>query len=221
MDYDWWCMQGIAQLEPASQIVLDHSSAHGATVTHIRGILLANAQNNLKQFGVYESYLELLPSSARGQLEGVIASSWIDIETALAHYATLQEVGAKHDIYHAGVVTTIGAQLASRISQTFLATAAKTARNGGLEAFLFVMRNNDRIWDRIYRGGGTTVLQLAPKEIVLEDRGLRLLECEAFRRGYLAYLKAITSLFCKSAFLNPARARRPGPFTIATRISWV
>ena len=203
------------------RVLLHHTSAHGPTVTHVRGILLANAQQNLKDFGLYQHYLELLPSSARGHLEGLIAASWIDIELALIHYMTVEQVAIARNIDQSSAVDEVAARLADRISHTFLATAAKAARDAGIEAFLFVMKNNNRVWDRIYMGGSTSVLHYGPKEIIIEDQGLPLLGCAAFRLGYYAYFKAMANLLCKAAFIRPARPREPHPHSIATRVSWV
>jgi hypothetical protein len=212
-----------ATAHPSSmgKTLLEHSSAHGSTVTHIRGILLANAQRNMMEYGVYELYLKLLPPKVRGHLEGVIASSWIDMEVALVHYTTAELIAVRENIDPLTAAESVGSRLAERISQTFMGAAVKTARNGGLEAYLFVMKQNHRVWDRIYKGGGTAVFQRGPKEIVLEDRGLPLLGCSVFRMGYLAYLKAMAALFCRAAFVNPAPPRCRNPNTIATRVSWV
>jgi hypothetical protein len=214
-------MEPVKSRAAAGRVLLHHTSAHGPTVTHVRGILLANAQQNMKDFGMYQHYLELLPPTARGHLEGLIAASWIDIELALIHYMTVEQVAIQRNVDQSSAVEQVAARLADRISRTFLASAAKAARDAGIEAFLFVMKNNNRVWDRIYMGGSTAVLHCGPKEIIIEDHGLPLLSCAAFRLGYHAYLKAMASLLCKAAFIRPARAQQPHPHTIATRVSWV
>jgi len=39
--------------------------------------------------------------------------------------------------------------------------------------------------------------------------------------GYNAYMKAMSSLFCKTVFVRPVRTSQPGPARLATRFSWV
>jgi hypothetical protein len=137
------------------------------------------------------------------------------------HYETAELIAARENIDQSSAASSVGSRMAQRLAHTFMAATVRTARSGGFEAFLFLMKQNHRVWDRIYKGGGTAVFQRGPKEIVLEDQGLRLLECSGFRFGYVAYLQAVASLFCRAAFVTPEVPRRLHPHTIATRITWV
>jgi hypothetical protein len=208
------------ELNYSSKALLDYTSPHGPRVTHVRGILLANAQNNLREFGILEHYLEALPEHARGPLKGVIASSWIDMEIAVLHYRTADAMAKKHGVSEASF-RSVGDRLAARLAETFLGTSIRAARNAGLESFLFVMKQSDRMWNRVYMGGGCLIRQVGPKEIVREDRGNPLLSLPSFCIGYNAYMKAMSSLFCKTVFVRPALASEPGPDRLATRFSWV
>lgn len=208
------------QLEPSGKVVLEYTSPHGPKVTHVRGILLANAQNNLRELGVWEQYLARLPEVARGQLSGVIAATWMDVDIAAVHYQTAGQVCFENGIGERDFEQ-IGDKLAARIAETFLGMTIRSARNAGLESFVFVMRQNGRMWDRMYMGGGCMVTQHGPKEIVLEDHGNPLLDLRSFRVGYNAYMKAMSSLFCKTVFVRAVRPSQPGPGRLATRFSWV
>lgn len=213
-------MLAAAALEESGKILVDHTSPQGPQVTHVRGILLANAQENLRELGVLGPYLEALPAEARAQLEGVIASTWIDVRIAEIHYVTGERVCKSHGLTDRDFQL-LGDRLANRIAETFLGITARGARNAGLEAFVFVMRQNGRMWNRMYMGGGCTVTQYGPKELVLEDHGNPLLNHHGFRVGYNAYMKAMSSLFCKTVFVRSVRPSQPGPNRLATRFSWV
>jgi len=213
-------MHVAAPLEPSARVVLEYTSPHGPKVTHVRGILLANAQTNLRELGVWERYLAALPAHARGPLASVIAASWIDIDVACLHYQIAGRI-----LNEAGIgdreFAQIGDRLATRVAETLLGMLIRGSRNAGLEAFVFVMRQNGRMWDRMYMGGGCMVTQYGPKELVLEDHGNPLLGLHPFRVGYNAYMKAMSSLFCKTVFVRPERASLPGNDRLATRFSWV
>lgn len=57
----------------AHEILLDHESTHGPKVTHLRGLLLMNALDNLRGWGVYEKYLQLITPEYRSLLQSTIA----------------------------------------------------------------------------------------------------------------------------------------------------
>ena len=197
-------------------IVLDHLSAHGPYVTHMRGTLLVNSIEHLRQLGVYERYLELLDARYREQIMFAIASSWIPIEVALVHYQACDDLKLSAPDCQA-----LGSMMAERIANTFLGTVLRVTRSAGGQSFWSLMSQNSRIWDRMYLGGGVTVLQVGPKDAVLENHGLPLVTTRYWRSVYEAYWRALGALFAKVAFVKVVRAREPHPHRIAIAGSWV
>jgi hypothetical protein len=59
------------------------------------------------------------------------------------------------------------------------------ARNSGIEAMPSILKQNDRSFARMYKGGRTMVTEYGPKEMVIEDSGNPLLSVRPFRSGYL------------------------------------
>lgn len=200
----------------SGRVVVDYKSADGPTVTHMRGLLLVNFLSKLRENGLEERYLSALPSRARGVLTGVIASSWVDLETALPHFQACETLDISEE-----KLEKFGRELAGRVTDTWLGTVVRAARNSGFEAMGAVLKQNDRNFSRMYKGGRTQVIEHGAKEMVVEDHGNPLLALQVFRCSYLGYMKGLAHLFTKTAyvkFVPPLQHDRHG---IATHFSWV
>jgi hypothetical protein len=78
---------------PDEQILLDYVHPNGPRVTHMRGLLLVNAMDNFKGWGVYDRYLEALSEKDRDRLVSTVVTSWVPIEAAELHYETASNLG--------------------------------------------------------------------------------------------------------------------------------
>lgn len=197
-------------------VVLEHVSESGPTATHARGTLISGSQQNLRELGVYEQYLELLPRSAREKLTCVLAASWIPIELALTHYQTCEALQLETE-----QVRRVGELTAARMVKTFAGAAMRVVRSAGADSYWLLLKNNDRFYDRLYQGGGVTLLQTGPKDLVLENHGQPLAACRFWRTAYLAYMEAFGRAFAKVSFVKLVHPRIPGPHSIAVAGSWV
>lgn len=200
--------------------MLDYQSPHGQRVTHLRGTLLVNVHQNLKELGVYDRYTDALSSQAREKLSSAIASSWIDIEFALEHYRMIDQIAGELALTRQQL-DAMATAVVTRTTDTFIGSMVRATRSAGIEAFAYVMRNNQRLWDRFYQGGGCLVVEHGPKELTLESYGNPLFELGMFRMGYGIYTRALTGFFCKTAVIKNARPSRQRPHAVATRFSWV
>jgi hypothetical protein len=111
--------------------------------------------------------------------------------------------------------------LAGRITETWLGAVVRGARNSGVEAMASILKQNDRSFSRMYKGGRTLVTEYGPKEMQIEDNGNPLLSFRHFRSGYLGFMKGLAALFTKSAFIKTVPMQTPHPHGMATRFSWV
>jgi hypothetical protein len=197
-------------------VVVEHVSSSGPNVTHVRGTLIVGSWENLREIGLHERYEAMLPASHRDALLYAIASSWIPIDVALVHYHTCDLLELDH-----AQITRIGELTARRIIDTFLGRALRIAREAGASAYWQLLRNNERIYDRMYQGGGVTVLQTGPKDVWLENTGQPLAGCRYWRNSYLAYMEALGNAFAKVAFVKLVRPRSQSTHAIAVAGSWV
>lgn len=200
----------------AGRIVVDYRSPDGPTVTHIRGMLLSNSLSSLRALNLEERYLDVLPASARTELNGIIASSWVEIEVAMMHFQVFERFEVPDE-----KIEELGRPLAGRITDTWLGAVVRGARNSGVEAMGSILKQNDRSFARMYKGGRTVVTEFGPKEMMIEDNGNPLLSVRPFRAGYLGFMKGLTALFTKSAFVKTVPMQTPHPHGTATRFSWV
>ena len=199
--------------DASGELAFEHVSAQGPRVKQIRGILLVNAIDNLREWGVYDRYLEALPAHARSVLPAVIASSWVDMDVAITHYETTENLGIDERRAQEA-----GDRLGDRIAKTFLGMTLRTARSAGLDVFGFVIRRNPKMWDRMYKGGGTRMRQLGPKETVLEDFGNPIFRFPLCRVGYYAYWNSIVRLCCRDFRVTPQPSSDNA--RLVTHFSW-
>lgn len=201
---------------PTGEIVVDHISSEGPTVTHMRGLMVVSSLSNLRAAGLFPRYQDSLPAAHRDGILYAIASSWVPVELALAHYHTIDRLNLGP-----AEVRNLGALMAQKVAESILSVALRTLRDAGVSTIWRLLAQQDRVWDRMYQGGGVTVLKTGPKDVVLENHGLPLLESRYFRAAHVAYLHAVSSLFTKVVFTKQVRAREPHPHRIAIAGSWV
>lgn len=207
---------GVTSLAGAHQVLLAYESPHGPKVTHLRGLLLMNALDNLRSWGVYEAYLERLTPEYRSLLMTTLATSWVPVEHAITHYQVAQQLDITQQM-----VASAAERLAARVAELFLAAPLKAARRGasdGIDVFASVLAQNDKVWDRMYQGGATRATRLGPRELSLEDRGNPLARFPIFRSAYECYLDAMAKLFAPGAQARLVPSSDPD--TLATRFAW-
>jgi hypothetical protein len=94
----------------------------------------------------------------------VIAASWVPIDLARAHYVACDRMKLGDR-----ATEELGSLMAASVSGTLLASLLRTVRSAGLDSLWTVLKQNDRLWDRMYQGGGVTVIKLGPKDLILEN----------------------------------------------------
>lgn len=199
-----------------AQVLLDYISPRGATVTHMRGTLLVNSIENLRAIGQYDRYVSLLPAAHREAILYAIAASWIPIELASLHYEACDQLLLDDTQF-----SRLGGLTAARLAETFLSSVLRATRTAGVDAMWFALKQNDRLWDRMYQGGGVCVIQTGPKDLVLENQGLPFVGSRYWRSVYIRYLHALGSMFSRVAFVKAVHPRVPHPHRIAIGGSWV
>ncbi len=196
--------------------MVDHVSPHGPNVTHIRGIILTKSIENLVRADLYERYLQELEPELHEPMRFVIAASWVPIELARAHYGACDRLRLSDR-----AAEELGSLMAASMGSTLFASLLRTVRSTGIDSLWTVLKQNDRLWDRMYQGGGVTVIKLGPKDLILENHGISLAESRHFRAAYRAYWTALGSLVAKAAYVKLVAPREPHPHRIAIAGSWV
>jgi len=199
-----------------AEIIVDYTSPAGPEVTHMRGALLVNSLDNLKALGVYERYVELLPRAHREVIPYTLAASWIPIELAMAHYDTCDALTLDEP-----QLVRMGELMAARVADTYLGSALRISRNAGMESLWAAIKQNHRLLERMYQGGGMCVMKTGPKDLILENTGLPIVASRYWRTVYTHYMRAVGDMFTKVTYVRLVRPRVAHPRSIAISASWV
>jgi len=198
------------------RVLLDYTSPEGPTITHVRGILLANAIGNLRDFGLYGEYVRLLPREHQEVLLHALAASWVPVANAVAHYVACDELPLDDEHFKVA-----GERQAQRIADTFLGSALRSVRSLGVDTLKQACSRLDRLHGRLNRGGGCTVIDLGRKDLQYEVHGCPFAASQSYCRGWTAYTQSLATLFCKVAYVRLARPREAHPHRLAVTINWV
>ncbi|MDB4987230.1 MAG: hypothetical protein JWN04_2408, partial [Myxococcaceae bacterium] len=198
-------MQPSKKAEPGESVLLDYTSPDGPALTHVRGTLVVNSIESLRQLGVLPRYESLLSPALREQLLFALAASWLPVESVLEHYRACDALQLSDE-----QTKRSGELVAARNAHTLLGAAMRLARrNTGVDSYVLVMSRLDTLLARLYREGRCLVTRTGPKDLRLESHGLVLAESQYFRAAYYAYNLATAKLFCNVAYVKPTRPREP------------
>lgn len=198
------------------KLLLDHVSRHGPTVTHIRGVVLLKSVENLRKAGLFERYAAALDPAYREQIEAALASSWLPLAVAEAHYAACDGMRLGD-----AEIDRLGALMAEGMSNALFSMLIKVTRQAGVESMWSALKQNDRIWDRMYQGGQVTIIQTGPKDLITENRGISLAQSRYWRCGLRAYWMALGKLMTNVVYVKSIPPREPHPHSVAFAGSWV
>jgi hypothetical protein len=206
----------LARQNGALTLLVDHTSAEGPKVTHMRGILLVKSVENLRGAGLFERYARIIDPALRERVEFALASSWVPIELCEEHYAACDRLGLTDS-----EIERLGALMAESISNTMMSVILKATRQAGVESVWPALKQCGRFWDRSYRGGGVVLMQAGPKDSVMEFHGLSLAKSRHWRMGARAFWLAIAQVTSRTAYVRLVPPRASDPLRVAFAGSWV
>ncbi|MFO0697474.1 MAG: hypothetical protein U0230_28105 [Polyangiales bacterium] len=195
--------------------ILDFRSPAGPKVVEVRSTLITSSLTTLKDFGLYERYLELVPSEHRERILGQIAPEWMPIEVGLAHYGACDALGlSDHELER------IGEAVSGRLMGTYLGTLVRSSRNVGASPWI-PLQQFDKIWGRILNGGTPLVEETGPKDAIVTTSGCPLFAQRYFRVAYTGVVRGSLLLFSKTVLAKTARPNASDPNTVQVTLSWV
>jgi hypothetical protein len=196
------------------QGIVEHESAAGPLVVEVRGSLIASSLHTLRELNLFERYLKGLPNAQRDPILFALASSWLPVELALAHYGACEAMQLPEP-----ELMKIGEHVSQRIMGTFLGTLMRSSRHMGAGATPWIpLRQYHRLWDRLLLGGGCTVQSSGLKDVTIESRGVPMFRYRYFRVAYTGLIKGAGLLFAKSVF---TRVRSASDSALTIEASWV
>jgi hypothetical protein len=176
-----------------------------------RGLLISNSVLMLRERGLFDRYIEHVPSPKRDEVIGTTPGSWVPIEVAETHYRACNELGLSEseqfDLGHAAGL---------RIRSVVLASVAKVARAMGMEAWS-AFKQYPRMWSRSYLGGGVGVTRIGHKDARIDVVGFTLAYIPYVRNGFRGTNQAGFELFSKDVQM---RELSSSDDALAIRVTW-
>jgi hypothetical protein len=196
------------------ETVAHYESKSGPTVLQVRGSLIASSLQTLRELGFFDGYIKLLPKDKHEPILFALASSWLPVELAMAHYGACEGMQLPE-----AELLKIGEHVSGRIMGTFLGTLMRSSRNMGASATPLVpLRQYNRLWERLMMGGGCTVQRSGLKDVSIESRGVPMFRYRYFRVAYAGLIKGAGMLFAKTVY---TRVRKAGDDALTIEVSWV
>jgi hypothetical protein len=182
--------------------------------TMVRSTLVSASIQSLRARGLYDRYALRLVEADRDELASAVAGVWMPMSLAVAHYRACESlrlcVGEQLDIAR---------KVGMHLHGTFLGAMLRLARTAGVTPW-GALAYTDKLYERLFRGGGIAVTRVGPKDARVDMVGNPLCQMEYFRVGVRGVYQAALELFCERMSTHEI----PRPYSgldMAVRISWV
>ncbi len=160
-----------------------------------RSTWLSSSILSLRHHGDYDRYLSLIEPQYLGQILDCGIGKWLPTEVALAHYRACWGLGlTKEEIHRRSLEVT------RRVHQSALAHAVRFARDAGVTPWA-IYGQLDRLWNRVWQGGGVCVTKHGPKDALIEIAGWPPAREPYCRAAMPAVVVAVSELFCRKAYV--------------------
>jgi len=183
------------------------------TATMVRSTLVAASIQSLRARGLYERYAVRLAEADRNELATAVAGLWIPMSLAAAHYGACESLRLCP-----GEQLDIALKVGMHLHGTFLGAMLRMARTVGVTPW-GALAYTDKLYERLFRGGGIAVTRIGPKDARVDLVGNPLCETEYFRVGVRGVYQAALELFCERLSTQEIPRRYSG-LDMAVRISW-
>lgn len=194
--------------------MVSYTSPEGPEVTHVRSTLLSSSVKVLRERGLFDRYVELLPEEHYEAAVLTLAPVWLPIEVGMAHYQACDQLGLDDE-----ALGEIGEVVAGRIMGTFLGHLVRSTRSLGASPWMALERYS-MLWGRLMRGGRCEVVRLGPKDAQVTSAGMPTFRTRYFRSAYLGVVKGACGMFAKRVFVKTGTALQLSDH-MRIEVSWV
>jgi len=183
-------------------------------VRQVRSTLLSSSLQSIRDHGAADQYFERLPREHHDAILSLVAGVWVPVELAIVHYATCDTLELDATTSEA-----ISTDVAQRIHGSLLATVIRMATGTGV-TMMTGLQQVQRLYTRVFMGGGIGAYQLGPKEARIDFAGFQLASISYFRNGLRNTTKASLELFARTLYMREIPERTTAR-TVSYRLSWV
>jgi hypothetical protein len=183
-------------------------------VTHVRSSLVLSSVQSIRARSLFDAYAEKLAPEERNAILESASSDWLTMKTARAHYEACDALG-----FTLAEQISIGGEVGDKVQKSFLGILLRAARSAGVTPWV-VLGHLDRIWTRVFDGGGGAVMtRLGPKEATVRFVGLPIIDVPYLRNAFRGAFVAATDPFCEKSYVQELPAKRV-PGGVVYRLSW-
>jgi hypothetical protein len=205
--------------EPRSTPVarfVDFAHGPGSLVetSHFRSSWLGSSLRSLRTHRYFDAYERRLPAEFRAPILESLAGTWLPIEVAVAHYATVDAL----DIPPATIFE-MGREVQDHAQSILAPLALRTAKGLGVTPWVLFGQFR-KIWDRTFRGGDFAIDKIGPKEAELEIIAWTLAPSSYVRHGMRGVLEGMLGMFCEKVHVREVPLKC-GKRSLGYRFSWV
>lgn len=168
------------------EVVIPHDMTRGP-VTAVKGMLLQFSIAQIKHYGYYERYAQFIAPGLLGELLSHVASSWLPVELAMAHYEACDKLRL-----NASEVARLATRVGDHLQERSYVSAAKKDRPPDFDLWTETPALH-RMWDRLYQGGSVQVVKMSPKHQLLEQRGFPMNRYAYYRDAQIAVVRTAYS----------------------------
>jgi hypothetical protein len=180
--------------------------------TRIRSTLVASSLQALRDRGLFEPYVGALDTRWRGVVLDSVAGMWLPLDAGLAHYRACDGLGIPTPDQLA-----IGRDVGNRVQGTFIGTMIRAAKGAGATPWTGFSYTN-RLYDRLFDGGGCQVTKIGPKDAVMEVAANPTVGIAYFRNAMRGVWQVALELFCRRAYLAEVHQTDT---SCRVKVSWV
>lgn len=181
--------------------------------SQFRSTWLTSSLKAIKAHQRMPDYLAQLPTAYHETIANSVAGAWLPIAVALAHYDACDQLAfAPLEIF------VIGREVNTAAQASVLGTLTKLASGAGATPWTAISQFQ-RLWDRVWVGGGVGAFKLGPKEARVEIVGWPCARSTYIRHAMRGVLGGMLDLFCTKAYVAEL-PRYCTPNTLGYRCAW-
>ncbi len=197
----------------AEEIVSPFPAQRAHPASEMRSTLLTTSIQSLRAHGHLEVYSKTVSSEFRETILTTVAGIWLPIALGIAHYKACDQLKLPPSEQVA-----IGKEVGDRVQGTILGLVVRTAKQAGLTPWTGLGSGN-RMYERLFIGGGLCLIKLGPKEARMEIVNNPLFGFTYFRNGFRGIVATGAELFCAKAYVHEL-PKLTSATSLGLRISW-
>ncbi|HEY2517254.1 MAG TPA: hypothetical protein VGI39_40555 [Polyangiaceae bacterium] len=183
--------------------------------TAVRSTTIIVSRQGIEDRGHFGEYKKHLPADSEAELEAAVAGIWLPIQLAIDHYVAC-------DRLQLGVLAEreLGGLAVRKLGDTVMGTITKGFGSAGIVSLWDVLRRYSLFFSANFRGGGSRVWKVGPKDAILEICGFPLARVPYLRHAYGGLLSEGARFLVTTSHVAEV-PRLCTPTTLGFRVSWV